>query len=173
MRRLWDLLAKFNYGEPQFFVHLADGCKEDLRWWKVLLTDWNGKAFFLDCQWTTSSSLDLYTDANGSIGWRPYHASKHPWMHGSWTTEQSDLGITFKELYSIVIASTPGGPKWSCQHIQFCCDNEAVVACLASGTSRSPRVMSLLWSFFLICAKHDFMVTAVHILGKTNTIADA
>ena len=33
--------------------------------------------------------------------------------------------------------------------------------------------MSLLQSLFLICAKHDFMVTAVHIPGKTNTIADA
>ena len=135
MRRLWDLLAKFNHGEPHFRIRLPDGCKEDLRWWKVLLTDWNGKAFFLDRQWTTSSSLGLYTDASGSIGWGAYYASEHRWMYGAWTAEQSNLSITYKELYAVVIACSTWGPKWSCRRIQFCCDNEAVVACLASGTS--------------------------------------
>ena len=71
MRRLWDLLAKFSHGEPHYRIRIPDVCKDDLRWWQVLLSDWNGKAFFLDPDWVTSSDMGLYTDASGTIGWEP------------------------------------------------------------------------------------------------------
>ena len=57
--------------------------------------------------------------------------------------------------------------------ILVCCDNEAVVACLTSGTSRSPAVMSLLRDLFHICALFGFVLSAKHIPGVTNKAADA
>ena len=53
------------------------------------------------------------------------------------------------------------------------CDNQAVVACLSSGTCKSSPVMSLLRKLFLVCAKHNFHVVAYHVPGKSNSIADA
>ncbi|XP_065195263.1 uncharacterized protein LOC135826586 [Sycon ciliatum] len=65
------------------------------------------------------------------------------------------------------------GALWCCKRIRFHTDNEAVAAVLKSGTSRCPNVMSLLRQLFFICAKGNFMVTARHIPGITNILADA
>ena len=68
------------------------------------------------------------------------------------------------------------GVEWQRMRILVYCDNEAVVACLTSGTSRSPPpppVMSLLRDLFHICALFGFMLSAKHIPGVTNKAADA
>ena len=49
-------------------------------------------------------------------------------------------------------------------------NNEVVVACLVSGSSRCPDEMCLLRSLFFICAHHNFAVTAVHVPGVSNQI---
>ena len=172
-RRLWDLLGRFRHGEPHFRLLITEECKDDLRWWQVLLNDWNGKSFFLNLQWTTSSDMGLYTDASGSIGWGAYWSEEGRWTHGTWSPAHQDQDITYKELYAIVTACCTWGTYWTRQRILFHCDNEAVVACLASGTSRSPNVMSLLRSLFFVCSKNHFVVSAIHIPGNSNNIADA
>ena len=173
MRRLWDLLAKFRYGEPHFRIRLPVGCIDDLKWWRILLDKWNGKAFFLQQEWTNSPDIGLYTDASGSIGWGAYYQSENRWIQGIWSSEHLQYNITYKELYAIVAACSTWGAHWSKRHIRFHRDNEAMVACLASGTSRSPEVTTLLRCLFMICAEHNFMVSALHIAGVTNNIADA
>jgi len=47
------------------------------------------------------------------------------------------------------------------------------VDCVRSGTSKSRPVMELLRHLFFVCAQHNFAISAVHIAGAANTIADA
>ena len=67
-----------------------------------MLHEWTGKSFFLLEQWTPAPHLQLQTDASGSVGYGAYWAGR--WFRGSWTTEQQEQHITFKELYAIVVA---------------------------------------------------------------------
>ena len=66
-----------------------------------------------------------------------------------------------------------GGERWRTLRIRLLCDNQAIVHCVGSGSSRCPHVMSLLRSLFLSAAKYSFTVSAQHIPGTHNVIADS
>ena len=40
--------------------------------WIAFLTDFNGRAMFLDASWVTNSTFELYTDAARTIGFGCY-----------------------------------------------------------------------------------------------------
>ena len=46
------------------------------------------------------------------------------------------------------------------------------VECVRTGTSKAPAVMQLLRELFFGCAKWNFTLSAAHIAGSINTIAD-
>ncbi|XP_065189426.1 uncharacterized protein LOC135820050 [Sycon ciliatum] len=169
MRRLYD--ATRNVSKPYHRIRLSPECHLDLLWWSYLLDGWNGKSFFLDLQETLASDILIETDASGAIGHGAVYGTH--WFADTWSPQHTPLCITFKELYPICIACATWGHQWCRKRIRFHTDNEAVAAVLKSGTSRCPNVMSLLRQLFFICAKGNFMVTARHIPGTTNILADA
>ena len=169
MRRLWDICNR--YREKHFRIKLAEGPLEDLQWWLRLLAHWNGRSFFLHPFWTLAADLEIFTDASGTQGWGAYYAGR--WMQGRWTTDQLAMTIEWKELYAVLMACSTWGSLWPKLRIMLHCDNEAVVACLKSGTSRAPLVMSLLRELFFICSSSNFHLSASHIAGKSNCIADS
>ncbi|XP_065180174.1 uncharacterized protein LOC135810609 [Sycon ciliatum] len=169
MRRLYD--ATRNVSKPYHRIRLSPECHLDLFWWSHLLDGWNGKSFFLDLQETLASDILIETDASGAIGHGAVYGTH--WFADTWSPQHTPLCITFKEQYPICIACATWGHQWCRKRIRFHTDNEAVAAVLKSGTSRCPNVMSLLRQLFFICAKGNFMVTARHIPGTTNILADA
>ena len=173
MRRLWDVTKRFHKVPGHYRIVLSAECRKDIRWWKRLVEDWNGKAFFLFRDETPASELGLYTDASGLIRWGAYYGQEGRWMLGRWSKEQQQLSIEYKELYAVLVACSTWCHKWSRRRIVIHCDHQAVVACISSGTSKSPYVMSLLRQLFYVCAKHDFLVVAYYVAGKANVIADA
>ena len=173
MRRLWDVCKRYSNLPRHYRVSLDDDCRKDILWWKVLAAGWNGKSFFLFEEETAASELGLFTDASGSHGWGAYYAKEGRWLQGSWDSNMQDLSIEYKELYAILAACSTWGHMWSRMRIAIHCDNQAVVSCLASGTSKSVPVMSLIRKLFLVCAQHNFLVVARHVPGKANTIADS
>ncbi|XP_065189453.1 uncharacterized protein LOC135820075 [Sycon ciliatum] len=120
---------------------------------------------------TLASDILIETDASGDIGHGAVYGTH--WFADTWSPQHTPLCITFKELYPICIACATWGDQWCRKRIRFHTDNEAVAAVLKSGTSRCPNVMSLLRQLFFICAEGNFMVTARHIPGTTNILADA
>ena len=170
--RLWDKCKR--YPKPHYRIHLSEDALSDIRWWHRLLSDWNGKSFFLSSRWTPTPDIQLFTDASGTIGWGACYGNR--WLHDKWSPHQATHNIVWKVLYAIAAACASWGDEWQRMRILVYCDNEAVVACLTSGTSRSPPpppVMSLLRDLFHICALFGFMLSAKHIPGVTNKAADA
>ena len=94
-------------------------------------------------------------------------------MHSRWEQDTMDLSIEYKELFPILVACATWGHMWCRLRIAFHCDSQAVVDCLALGTSKSPPVMALVRKLFFVCARHNFCVVARHVPGKSNAIADA
>ena len=172
-RRLWDVHKRFQYQRTYFRIKLDAEAKKDIHWWRVLLEHWNGKSFFHAAEHTSAEELGLYTDASSTIGWGAFYGTEGRWIYGQWADSQRDESIEFKELYAILLACSTWGHMWSRRRIRLHCDNMSVVACLANGTSKAPRVMSLIRSLFLVCATSSFTITACHVPGHCNEIADS
>ena len=172
-RRLWDTAKRFHRVPRHYRIVLNDACRKDIQWWHVLLKDWNGKAFLLYQEETPATDLGLFTDASGAVGWGAYYTKEGRWMQGKWSAEDASQSIEFKELFAILMACNTWGSDWCRHRIAVHCDNKAIVDCLASGTSKSPPVMSLLRKMFMVCAKYNFTVVAKHVPGKSNCIADS
>ena len=151
MRRLWDTAKKFSKVPRHYRITLSSDCRKDLLWWQEFLASWNGKSFFLYQAETSSTDLDLlqvYTDAGGTLGWGAYYANEGRWMHSRWEQDTMDLSIEYKELFPILVACATWGHMWCRLRIAFHCDSQAVVDCLASGTSKSPPVVALVQLHF-------------------------
>ncbi|XP_068749266.1 uncharacterized protein [Montipora capricornis] len=67
LRRMIDLTKGAK--RPYHRIRLSKEAKSDMVTWLTFLDKFNGKTFFLDDRWDTSSSLDLFTDAAGSKGY--------------------------------------------------------------------------------------------------------
>ena len=177
-RTFLQRMINLTRGVPSRFHHirLNKQFQRDITMWKVFLTQWNGRSFFLDSFVTSSPDLELYTDAASTIGFGGYFNGK--WFQGHWPphlliNKKTGISIEWQELFPIVIACALWYPHFAGKRLQFWCDNESVVAIINSGHSNAPRVMDLVRFLVLISMKHNFLVRARHVPGVDNGIADA
>lgn len=100
-------------------IKLNSGVFKDLNIWQEFISGWNGVGFFLPTTWVNSDSLQLYTDASGSIGFGGIFATQ--WFQGQWRGHQHlwqpGISIAWQELFALVVAchlwgSTFGQPHW-------------------------------------------------------------
>lgn len=158
------------------FIYLNKTFHADLAIWLTFLHLWNGRSFFLEEHFSSSPDLQLYTDAAGAIGYGGYF--KGHWFRGDWSPDQllnpkMGISIAYQELFPIVLAVLSWGDSWQGKRILFHCDNEATVAIINSGKSKSIPIANLLRKIVLKSALGNFLVRATHIRGIDNGIADA
>ena len=53
-------------------IRLNSEARADIRWWNSFLPSWNGVAMFISPEWSDADSLQLFTDASGSLGYGAY-----------------------------------------------------------------------------------------------------
>ena len=152
-------------------ISLNEGFQLDLQWWTAFTTPWAGRSFFLLPHWTPAPDLYLYTDSSSEIGFGAYLNGE--WFHGHWPPDQLHYSIQYKEFYPIVLAALVWGHRWTTLKVRFHCDNQAIVACLISGSSHCPHIMHLLRNLFLLSASNNFTISARHVPGIHNVIADS
>ena len=73
--------------------------------WKIFLSKWNGRSFFLESTPTPAKNLELYTDAAGSLGFGEYFQGR--WFQGHWPPnmqldQKQGISIEWQELFPIV-----------------------------------------------------------------------
>ena len=79
-RRLIDLTRYVS--QPNHRVTLNKDARRDLAAWQLSIMHFNGSNLLLKDKWLTSSSLDLYTDAAGSVGFGAILGSPGLWVNG-------------------------------------------------------------------------------------------
>ena len=84
-----------------------------------------------------------------------------------------DISIAWQELFPIYLACAVWGPSWRNSHVRFSCDNQAVVPIINTKSSKIPRIMDLLRPITLFTLQHNFTLTAVHLEGLQNGVADS
>jgi hypothetical protein len=159
-------------------VSLTRECRLDMQMWRQFLSTWNGVSFFHDDIFTESSDMGLFTDASGSIGYGGYWEGQ--WFQGRWPStvrlepgSGNDISIAYMELYPIVVAALLWGKQWRAKKITFICDNQATVAIIKKGRSRSPMIMKLMRKLTLCAAQNNFTFNSKFLSGRLNVIADA
>lgn len=71
-----------NVSQLHHHIKLSSGFFKDLIMWEEFVTGWNGASLFLSTSWVNSDSLQLFTDASGTIGFGVIFGSK--WFQGRW-----------------------------------------------------------------------------------------
>lgn len=168
LRRLIDLTKGIR--SPRHFIRITRECKYDIQVWLSFLYQYNGKSFFLPDRWLTSTKLQLYTDAAGSLGYGAVFG-KH-WLYGSWPDKWKAFNITILELYPIVIAVETWGHLMANRCVVFFTDNRALVDIINKQTAKESRVMVLIRHLVLCCLRHNILFRSKHVLGILNRECD-
>jgi len=110
--------------------------------------------------------MELYTDASSTKGYGGYFQGK--WVSSSWPNDipspkDNNLSMAFLELYPIVVAAVLLGSEWKCKKILFWCDNEATVAILQKGRSKSMEIMRFMRQLTWCTCQNNFIFSAKHL----------
>ena len=169
LRRMIDLLHCAHHPPRRDVpIRLNTAFRSDLAWWQLFVSRWNGISFL-----PTPSHLpvvEMATDASGSWGCGAWHQTA--WFQIRWDSRSCDLPIMVKELIPIVLACATWGHRWSDHQVRCHCDNQAVVACLRSRTSKQKGVMHLLRSLVFVEAHFHFHLHPLYITTSANHLAD-
>jgi len=156
------LAGNQSYESP---MELTMECKTELRWWAEELRQCNGKAIM-----SPHPDLILTSDVS-KMGWGG--ECKGQKAQGQWSAEESLLHINILEMKAaefVVKAFTKDCHNIHC-HIRM--DNSSCVAQINKmGGTKSPglfQAVSSLWSY---CLDKRITLTAEHLAGKLNVIAD-
>ena len=166
MRRAISLLSVAR--KRHHHIRLNREMRSDLMWWKVFASTWNGSSLIVH---NNSDEAHVTSDASGSWGCGAWHGSK--WFQLPWEQSMSPLHIAAKELIPIIVAAAIWGQEWKGKRVISHCDNMAVVAVINSRYSKDEYLMHMLRCLFFIEAHHQFLLSAVHIAGVKNTLADS
>jgi hypothetical protein len=167
LRRLIDLTIGLR--APHHFVRLNREVKADLDVWHKFLVEFNGKSFFLDNNWNTSTQLNLYTD--GSLGFGAIFGNH--WCYGAWPNNWLTYNIAVLEFYPIVLSLYLWGQHMENQSILFFTDNEALVSVINKQTCWDKTLMFFVRKMVLICLQRNILFKAKHIPGVQNKLADS
>ena len=169
LRRMIDLLHAVHHPpHTRSPIRLNVGFRSDLAWWLMFLDRWNGVSFLTPPRYLPLAQL--MTDASGSWGCGAWHHTA--WFQLAWDRRSLPLDIAEKELIPIILACTAWGKAWSNSHIVCLCDNQVVVACLCSRTSKVKGIMHLLRCLVFIEALYGFHLDPTYIDTHTNHLAD-
>lgn len=169
-RRLIDLLKSAHRRSASSLLRLNAEARSDIAWWYYFTEKWNGLSMMRNAR-MSKPDIILTSDASGSWGCGAFWGDQ--WFQLQWPTAVSEYHITYKELFPVVVAVAIWGQLWADKVLLCYCDNEAVVSILETGTCKDPHVMTLLRSLFFVTAKYNILISALHIPGKHNIIADA
>ena len=148
-------------------IRLNAQFRADMLWWKTFAAHWNGASLVVT---EVSRTVSLTSDASGSWGCGAW--SGNEWFQLEWCDHSRALHISAKELIPILVAAVVWGSQWQGQRVIAYCDNMAVVAVMNNRYCRDPALMQLLRCLSFIEARKQFTLSAMHLPGIQNTLAD-
>ena len=158
------------YKHSRFCFLFAEN-KADLRWWCHFLPLYNGVSLIKMSPWI-NDPWHISTDAC-STGAGGYFSGNffHTPFPGPILQHFGD-NINVLELLTIMAALKLWGQTLRGKRFVLHCDNNNSVLALNSGRSRTLGMLLCLREIWFLCAFYDFELTAVHIPGLDNSLAD-
>ena len=166
LRGVFGLLSQFH--RRDHMIRLNSAFRADMEWWHVFASSWNGVSMMRD----TSPMVEIWSDASGS--WGCGAVWEDQWFQVQWCEWPgfAEASIAAKELLPIITATAVWGPRWLGGSVLCHCDNTAAVAAVRGGYCKDPTLAHMLRCLFYVEARFDLSLTAAHIPGKENRVAD-
>ena len=175
VRRMYAAMSKAT--RPHHKVRITRGISEDIKMWKLFLTQYNGVSIMLNSEWVSNSHLQLFTDSAGNAKFGCGVYFQGAWAFLQWPDTWVNSGIlsdiTYLEMIPIALACYLWKHRFSSLKILFNCDNMSVVQILNSKSSKSERVMSLVRQIVMWSMQFSFHINAMHIPGVNNKLVDS
>ncbi|XP_074612234.1 uncharacterized protein LOC141866599 [Acropora palmata] len=154
---------KQNQGNFEASMILSDMARSDLHWWIENITDASNTAVRGNCQ------LIVYSDAS-LTGWGGVFNSIT--TGGQWTEDESQNHINYLEILACFLTL-----KAFCSQIKNChektmIDSSTAVSYINSMGGRSLTCNQITRELWVWCASHGIWLSAAHIPGKENVLAD-
>ena len=112
----------------------------------------------------------IASDASGHWGCRAWF--RDSWFQVQWDATTSGLPITVKELLPILVAGIAWGHVWHGHCVVCLCDNQGVVACSHTRSSKHKGLMHLLRNLLFVEASFGLCFHAQYIDTHSNNLAD-
>lgn len=143
--------------------------RRDLLWWKVMLPAIPERDILHDMTDISSYDLHLHTYANKTHGAALYGTA---WYIIRFEPEEANEDISAREFSMIIRVIATCGNQWQGLRIIFHCDNMRVVIGAKSCYVKSHHLMRHFRTMQFLTTAIDFELRIIHILGKTNDLAD-
>ena len=163
--RLLTLLRKLR--RPNHSIHFSKEAKKDVTWWLRTLKAFKGKCKIPPAVWTplTSFSTDASLEGFGMVwGTRA--------LAGLFPLEFEDMDITKKEMVTVMAAVKHWFKDLANSKVLIYVDNQACVALLNYGISKSPFLATCLREIQFVLAKFNIELRSEYIPSKMNCLAD-
>lgn len=160
-------LASYN-GNFEACMHISPLANDELNWWVGNIVHAYKPVTHVTCSYV------FQTDASGA-GWGIVCTSvSNMRSSGTWSEEQLEWHINVRELYVVFICLTTFFKGMSKCHIKFELDNMTAVSYINHmGGSKSLSCDVLARKIWYWCIPRGIWLSAVHIPGSENTIADS
>ena len=147
-------------------VPLTESVRAELQWWRDMVASANSKCFSLD-----DSEINIFADAS-LTGWGACFDDTR--TGGPWSSAESGWHINLLELRAAFLALKALVPSASDIAIRLHIDNTTAVAYInKEGGTHSKALNNQAVELLSWCEARRIRVSAVHVPGVTNTIADA
>ena len=163
--RMLALLRKLK--RPNHSIYFSAEAKKDVAWWLQTLKDFKGKCPIPPAVWTplTSFFTDASLDGFGMVWGRRAIA-------GLFAMEFEDLDIGKKEMLTVVAAIKHWFADLANLKVKIFMDNQACIALLNYGITKSPFLASCLREIQFFLAKYNIEIRVEYIPSKSNHLAD-
>ena len=147
-------------------VTLTPASLEELKWWDMEMSRWNGKTLF-------KRETDMIIDSDASLqGWGACCGTQT--TRGAWSQKEATLHINCLELLAATLAVQSFAKSKSKLNILLRIDNTTAVAYINHlGGTVSRDLVGLTKNLWMWCLERNIHITAQHLPGSQNTIADA
>ena len=156
---------KDSKGDFDAFTVLTDSAKNELSWWinNVLIA----------CKPISTKEPDLVIESDASMtGWGCF--CQNVSSGGVWLPEEAEHHINYLELLAAFLALKCFEDKLRGFHVRTLLDNATAVCCINKmGTSHSILCNQLTLDLWSWCIDRNIWISAAHLPGKDNKVADA
>jgi len=145
-------------------VHLGAEAREELNWWQHHLTHWNGRT-------TLRTPVQILIQSDASLsGWEA--VCKGVSTGGLWTLLEREMHINCLNLLAADLGMKSFLKQWQCCYNWTTPRLWHTSKIWGGGGALSPTLTALARTLWLWALERDIIITAQHIPGGANTMAD-
>ena len=135
-----------------------------------LLYHFNGRSFFLEEHWLSSTKINLFTDTSGALRFGAIFGSH--WCYGKWPPRWEHKDIVVLEFYPIDLSLHLWGEAMCNRCLLFFTDNESPVHVFNKQSCKDKSLMVVVRKLVSICLHYNIVFKAKHIPG-VHKLVDA